>query len=178
MAKDTKDDKQENEEVVEETSADTADNNLEDQIAALTQALAEAKNKQLRTMADFENYRRRIDAEKSKFGLMTNRMLVDSILDVLDDVQMAQGDEGMDLERAKELFGTFTDKLVATLRVNGVERIEINKGDDFDSSIMEAITTIPGEADNKVVDVISGAYKYANKEELLKTAKVVVSKKQ
>ncbi len=149
-----------------------------DDMAELEAALAEAKEKQLRTMADFENYRRRMDAEKSKYGLMANKMLVDSILEVLDDVQMARNDDQLDIERATELLSTFSDKLISTLRINGVERIEIKKGDAFNSEYMEAITTIPGEEDNKVVDIVSGAYKYANKDELLKTAKVVVSKKQ
>lgn len=134
--------------------------------------------KWLQTLAEFDNYRKRMDDEKSKFGLMANRMFVDSILEVLDDVQMARGDENLDLERAKSLFETFTDKLLSTLKINGVERLEIQKGDTFDSSTMEAITTMPGDEDNKVIDVISGAYKYAGKDELLKTAKVVVSKKQ
>jgi molecular chaperone GrpE len=144
----------------------------------LTQEVEQEKSRRLQLMADFENFRRRMEDERAKFGLLANRMLVGGVLEVLDDVQMAQNDKGLDLDRAKSLFTTFSDKLLGILRLNGVEKIEIKPGDDFDAATMEAITTVPGDKDNKVVDVVSSAYRYAGKEELLQTAKVVVSKKK
>lgn len=151
------------------------------QIADLQQLLEEERNKHLQARADLQNYRNRVEEEKSKYGLQANMLLVNSLLEILDDLQMALNDQDMDLARAKEVMQMFNDKTIAALDTAGVEKIEVNAGDKFDSSYMEAITTVPvedSEQDGQVVDVVSNAFKYKNKQEILKTAKVIVGKTQ
>ena len=92
-------------------------------------------------------------------------------------MQLALDDEGLDLERAKQSIQTAQDKLKGAASNAGVEAVEVKAGDDFDKEYMEAIQAIPNEEmKGKVIAVISSAYKYSNKEGVLKAAKVIVGK--
>lgn len=139
--------------------------------------LEEEKGKRLALMADFQNYQRRVNEEKSSWGAISNMALIQDVLEVSDDISLALNDDSLDLEHAKTSLKSAKDKLIdSTLRA-GVERIEINVGDEFNKEFMEAISTVQDEKQkNKVIAVISSAYKYVGKEFILRAAKVVVGK--
>ena len=133
----------------------------------------------LKLMADFQNYRKRVEQERATMALDANKMIVEDTLDVLDDVTRTIQDEQKDLARSQEMFGIIKDKLLATANNMGVEMVEIAVGDSFDSTVMEAITTVAVNDvndHNKVVAVIQPAYKYRDKEQLLRVGKVIVGK--
>ena len=151
--------------------------------ASLTEELKEQiealKSSKLQVMADFENFRKRMEEEKSKFGLMANMMIVSILLEMLDELERALTDDEIKSARATEVLKLFRDKLLSAVMAAGVEKVDIEIGAAFDSRTMEAITSIPvpDEAqEGKVIDIISSAFKYSNKDEILKTAKVVVGK--
>ncbi|MCA9386481.1 nucleotide exchange factor GrpE [Candidatus Dojkabacteria bacterium] len=147
------------------------------ELEQLQQELTEEKERRLRVMADFENFKKRIEGEKSMFGAMANMGLIQEILEINDDLQLAIDDSDLDLERAKSSITTAQEKLKATVRNAGIEAIEIKVGDDFDSSTMEAIQAVEDEKNaGKVIAVITSAYKYADKDGILKPAKVIVGK--
>jgi molecular chaperone GrpE len=138
-------------------------------------ALATAKN--LSLMADFENFRRRTESEKSAFVAMGNAMLVNEIAQIYDDLQMALNDESLNLESARAAITSAQSKINSGLQVAGVQQITINKGDKFDSSTMEAIAQLTvANMQGLVIDVVSSGLKYANKDGLIRSAKVVVGK--
>jgi molecular chaperone GrpE (heat shock protein) len=138
----------------------------------------QARSQLLQLMADFENHRKRTDSEKAKYSLLGNMMLVGQIMEIVDDIQLALNDQDLDLERARQMLEINRDKLLGGLQIAGVQKIEVQKGDKFDATMMEAVTSITGEASNSgtVADVISAGFKHGQTSEILKTAKVVVYK--
>lgn len=163
----------------EASQADKRLAELETQVASLTTQLQEAQNAKLLARADLDNYRKQMEAEKAKFGAIANMQLVLSIFEIVDDILLANQDPELDLTRAKEMLGIVNDKLSTSLQIAGLEKVAVNIGDKFDSSTMEAVTTIPVEAadkDQTVVSVISSAYRYRGLAEVLRHAKVVVGK--
>ncbi|MFS8131373.1 MAG: nucleotide exchange factor GrpE [Candidatus Dojkabacteria bacterium] len=138
----------------------------------------EEKRKRLQLMSDFQNYQKRVEQEKAVFGAMANMSLIQEILEVFDDINLALSDNELTLEHAKSSMKSAQDKLVTAIDIAGVERIPVNIGDEFDKERMEAISTVPGtpEQQGKVIAVISSAFKYKNKDGVLKPAKVVVGK--
>lgn len=147
-----------------------------EQLKAKLAAETEAK---LLARADLENYRRRMDAERTKFGAMANMMIIQQLLEIMEDLQLAKNDSDMDLGRAQDILKILNDKLNIALTVAGVETIAINKGNKFDPSIAEAITSVPTEDEalnNTVADVVSLPVRFKADGSLLKTGKVVVNK--
>ena len=142
-----------------------------------SQLLEEEKSRRLQLMADFENFKKRMEQERATFGAIANMGLIQQILEIHDDLQLAISDANLDKDSAIESIKTAQDKIKGAAKLAGVEAVEIKIGDDFDSSKMEAITTVPDEKNkNKVVAVISSAYKYVGKDGIIKAAKVVVGK--
>ncbi len=152
---------------------------MEDSNLDLQALLEEEKGKRLALMADFQNYQRRVSEEKSNWGAISNMALIQDLLEVSDDISLALNDETLDLDHSKTSLKSAKDKLVDSVLRAGVERIEINVGDEFNKEFMEAISTIPVKNDkekNRVIAVISSAYKYVGKDFVLRAAKVVVGK--
>jgi molecular chaperone GrpE len=148
-----------------------------DQLSELMKLLEEEKNRRIQLMADFENFKKRMEQERATFGAIANMGLIQQILEIHDDLQLAISDANLDKDSAIESIKTAQDKIKRAATLAGVEAVEIKIGDDFDSSKMEAITTVPDEKNkNKVVAVISSAYKYVGKDGIIKAAKVVVGK--
>lgn len=149
------------------------------EIEKLSKELQEEKELKLGLMADFENFRKRVESEKAKFGAIANMAIIKQIMEILDDIQLAENDKQADLRRYQEVMQILKDKLIAALLTSGVEKLSIASGDKFDPTTMEAITSVPSNEnmeDNCVVEVVSQAYKYAGEDTLLKTAKVIVAK--
>lgn len=139
--------------------------------------LENEKNKKLQLMADFENYKKRIEKERATFAAMANLALIQEILEVSDDIDLALSDADLNLERAKESLNNAKSKLSESVKLAGVEKIEIKKGDVFNKDIMEAISVVPDpNFKNKVIAVISSAYKYKDREGVIRPAKVIVGK--
>jgi molecular chaperone GrpE len=151
---------------------------MDPEIQKLQQDLEDLQNARMQLMADFDNYRKRMDSEKAKFGALANIQLITQLLDILDDVQLAINDNTQN-EESKHVLQIVNDKLMNSLSSVGVQKIAVNSGDKFDSTIMEAITTVPTEIKdqhNVVAQVISSAFRYAQEDTLLKSAKVIVYK--
>jgi len=140
--------------------------------------IEEEKRKRLQLMSDFQNYQKRVEQEKAMFGAMANMSLIQEILEVFDDINLALSDAELTLEHATSSMKSAQDKLVTAIEMAGVERIPVSVGDDFDKEKMEAISTVPGDDSQKgkVIAVISSAFKYKNKDGILKPTKVVVGK--
>ena len=144
----------------------------------LQSQLQEEQMKRIQVMADFQNYQRRIEQEKATWGAVSNMGLIREMLEVYDDIHLALNDENLTLEHAKVSMKSAQDKLVLAVTAAGVEVIDVRVGDIFDKEKMEAVSTIVAgdEQKGKVIAVISSAYKYKDREFILKPAKVVVGK--
>ncbi len=146
--------------------------------AKLNAALEEQKDKYLRLVAEFENYKRRTSKERTELIQTAGKEVITSLLQVLDDTDRAekQMKETNDPAQIKEGISLVFDKLRKTLKSKGLEPME-SLHQEFDVEKHEAITEIPVENKkmiDKVVDEIEKGY-YLNGK-LIRFAKVVVGK--
>lgn len=144
--------------------------------AALRNDLKETKDKYLRLYSEFENYRRRTAQEKIEMINNANKELVASILPIIDDYERAINSTIERKENQKlaiEGFELIYQKFISLLEKQGVSKMKINKGDDFDSDLHEAITETPSKNNlkGKIVDVIENGYVMDDK--IIRFAKVV-----
>ena len=153
------------------------DNKETSKIEQLELELTNEREARLRAMADLLNYKRRVEDEKAKFGAIANMQIVLSLIEILEDLSLAENDKDIS-ERGLEVIKIMQDKIKGALMLTGVEEIEGKKGDDYDPTYMEAVTTVDMGEDSKgkVVDLISKGYRYTATKQILKNAKVVVGK--
>ena len=130
----------------------------------------------LLAMADFENYKKRMERDISSIVTSHRRKLLERFLPVLDNLERALA---FDQGGGDKLRGGIEQTLrgfEAILASEGVKPIDV-KGKPFDPRVAEAIGTLPapnGVADETVLEVAEKGYTIG--EELLRPAKVLVAK--
>jgi len=137
------------------------------------------KSKRVEILADFQNFKKRVEEEKSNWTALANIGLITECLEIYDDIDRALEDPNLSLESAKQSLKSAKDKINSSITKSGVEIIPVKKGDIFNKETMEAISAIEsGNSDdkNKVVAVISSAYKYKNSDFVIKPARVIIGK--
>ncbi len=169
-------------EAVDTNQAQNADETTQQEtvseVEQLQTQLQEQKDKYLRLMAEFDNFRRRTAKENLELRQTASKDVVISLLDVLDDVDRAEKQlHGKDdIEVQKEGVQLVFNKIRSALQNKGVKAMEsINT--DFDVEKHEAITEVnaPTEAlKGKVLDEVQKGY-YLN-DKIIRFAKVVVGK--
>ncbi len=148
----------------------------ENELERLQTELVEQKDKYLRLMAEFDNFRRRTSKERLELIQTAGKDVVVSLLDVLDDCDRAEKTlhSNSDIEIQKEGIQLVFNKIRTTLQAKGLKAMEsINT--DFDVEKHEAITEIPApkpELKGKVLDEVTKGY-YLN-DKIIRFAKVVV----
>ena len=150
----------------------------EDPITKLEAELQEQKDKYLRLMAEFDNYRRRTSKERLELIQTAGKDVIVSMLDLLDDCDRAekQLQSSDDIAAQKEGIQLVFNKLRSTMQSKGVKVME-SIHEDFDVEKHEAITEIPAPTEDlkgKVIDDIIKGY-YLN-DKIIRFAKVVVGK--
>src|SRR5688500_12943921 len=149
----------------------------ESAIEKLKMELAEAQDKYLRKVAEFDNFRRRNAKERMELIQTAGREVITDLLDVLDDSERAQKqlETTDDIQQIKEGIQLVFGKLRNTLIAKGLKPMDA-RGKDFDADLHEAISEIEaGEPlKGKVVDEIQKGY-YLN-DKIIRFAKVVVGK--
>jgi molecular chaperone GrpE len=171
----------ENNENKAENSPETAPETQEAPLSELEQIkldLADQKDKYLRLMAEFENFRRRTAKERLDLIQTAGKDVIVSMLDVLDDCDRAekQLNSADDISVQKEGIQLVFNKVRSTLQSKGVTAMEsLHK--DFNVELHEAITEVPvtdNKQKGKVVDEITKGYFLNDK--IIRFAKVVVGK--
>ncbi|MCA6454220.1 MAG: nucleotide exchange factor GrpE, partial [Chitinophagaceae bacterium] len=125
--------------------------------------LQEQKDKYLRLMAEFDNFRRRTAKERLELMQTAGKEVIISLLEVLDDCDRAekQLQASDDITLQKEGIQLVFNKLRSTLQAKGVKVME-SVNTDFDVEKHEAITEIPApnaDMQGKVMDeVVKGYY--------------------
>ena len=141
---------------------------------SLKNDLLETKDKYLRLYSEFENYRRRTTKEKVEMINSANKELISLLLPVIDDFERAiKLTSKENLDTSMEGFELIFQKLNSLLEKQGVKKMEIKTGDDFDPDFHEAITKIASKKNlkGKIVDVIENGYMLDDK--VIRFAKVV-----
>lgn len=149
------------------------------EVDQLKAEVAESKDKYLRLYSEFENFRRRTSKEKLELIGSANKDLMAEMIPVVDDFERAMKalEAKPDLDAAMEGMDLIYQKFKKTLENKGLSKMEIEKGNDFNAELQEAITEIPAGDDlaGKVVDVVENGY-FLN-EKVVRFAKVVTGAK-
>lgn len=173
----------ENEAAAEETESTEETLNQEkeedtketDPLAEAEEQIAKLKDQLLRTIAEFENYKKRTLKEKTELILNGGEKTITAILPVLDDFERALADTNTDDPAAiKKGMDLIFKKFIKTLEGLGVHKIE-TEDKDFDVDFHEAIAMVPGMGDDKkgkVIDCVQTGYMLNDK--VIRHAKVAV----
>lgn len=148
----------------------------EDPLQATLKELAETKDKYLRMLADFENYKKRTLKEKTELILNGGEKTITAILPVLDDMEraMANAEKAETKEALEEGWELICQKFQKTLEGLGLKRIDTDNA-DFNVDFHEAIALVPGLGDDKkgkVIDCTQAGYTLNDK--VIRHAKVAV----
>ena len=150
--------------------------NLQNKIDELTSEVEKEKDQFLRLFAEFENYKKRTSKERLELYKTASQEVVTALLAVVDDFERALA-EMKKSEKQDQLQGIelIYNKLIDILQNQGLAKMEVGQGDDFDAEIHEAITQIPAENEKmkgKIIDIIEFGYKLGDK--IIRYPKVVV----
>ena len=172
---------QENAESGSSEQSDEKENNAENQESndsSHEKDYEDMRNKYLRLVAEFDNYRKRTNREKLELINTAGGKVISELLPVLDDFDRAKATA--DDENTEEVFSEGVslvyEKLYKTLFHLGLKAMQ-SKGAAFDPELHEAITEIATpneEMKGKIVDVIEEGYLLNDR--IIRHAKVVVGK--
>lgn len=159
-----------------DNSADemTAEPTIEEQLEAAKKEVEQYKDKYLRAVAEFDNYRKRTLKEKAELLLNGSEKAVCAFLPILDDFERAIADKTEDVNAIKEGMQIIFNKFNKTLESLGVKKIE-TEGKDFNVDFHEAVAMVPGMGDDKkgkVIDCVQTGYQLNDK--VIRHAKVAV----
>ena len=133
-------------------------------IEALNAKITELTNDLQRTRADFENFRKQIDAQKENEKKATQLRTVYKVLPLLDDLDRAIGSyaELKPLEKTLE----------KTLNELALKKIESKEGQEFNPDLHDAMM-VDGEGEKEVIaETLRAGYYYEG--EILRPAMVKV----
>lgn len=147
-----------------------------DPLQKAQEELESLKDKYLRTVAEFDNYRKRSLKEKTELVLNGGEKTITAILPVLDDMEraVANADKADSVKALEEGWELIFKKLRTILERLGVKKIDTDDK-EFDVDFHEAIAMVPGMGDDKkgkVVDCVQTGYTLNDK--VIRHAKVAV----
>jgi molecular chaperone GrpE len=158
-----------------ETAADSQDT-LRAEVEAKAREAAEAHDRYLRALADFDNFRRRVAREREEWRRQAQEELVREILPILDNF-----DRALAAEPSRGADGGFRAgvELIHRDFLNALERIGVRpfgaRGESFDPQRHEAVGRVERAdvADHTVVDEMQRGYLFHDR--VLRPAQVVVA---
>ena len=161
-----------------EEAPETADTDLPDAPELPQQQLEELKDKHLRLLAEFDNFKKRNARERLELISTAGQEVIVDLLPVLDDFDRAikTSEKAIDAEVLKEGTKLIHEKLKGLLQQRGLKEMD-SIGKPFDAEFHEAITEIPAADESQkgmVVDEIEKGYYLKGK--IIRYAKVVVGK--
>ena len=145
-------------------------------LEASTRQAAEAQDRYLRTLADFDNFRRRVSREREEWRRQAQEDLLREILPALDNFDRALGSEG-----GRDTAGGFRAgvELIHRDFLKALERVGVRPfsavGEVFDPQRHEAVARVdrPDVPDHTVVNEVQRGYLIGDR--VLRPARVVVA---
>lgn len=161
----------------EENAADTDKENEEkDPLAEALKEIEILKDKYLRSVAEFDNYRKRTLKEKTELILNGSEKAVQAFLPIIDDMERAieNAEKTDDIEVIREGMKLIHQKTNKTMESLGVKGIKTEDA-DFDTDYHEAVAMVPGMGDDKKGKVLDCVQKgYTLNDKVIRHAKVAV----
>ncbi len=150
---------------------------LEEKIQLLETELENWKEKTLRLSAELQNLRRRYDREMSNTIIYANQKLIESIIPVVDELELAlkSSDKNKNFEAFHNGVEMIYHKLLQILEKEGVTPIQAT-GKKFDYNLHEAVMVQEktGVESGTILEVVQKGYLF--KDRVLRHAKVIVAK--
>ena len=156
--------------------AEQATDQTEDELEQITQKCNELNDKNLRLMAEFDNYRKRTLKERMDLLKTAGEGILVNMLPLVDDFERAMKamETSEDVQAIKEGIDLIYNKFVAYLLQNGVKAIpDVNE--PFNTDLHEAITTFPAPSEDmkgKIIDCATKGYMLNDK--VIRFSKVIV----
>ena len=147
---------------------------LEAELAAAKAKAEDNYNKFLLAMADFENYKKRIERQFADIVVAGKKSLLGKFLPVADNLERALGHKD-NLESLHAGISQTLRVFENVLASEGVKAIEV-KGKPFDPKVAEAIGTQSREGVDDDIVLEEAQHGYMIGEELLRPAQVIVNK--
>lgn len=145
----------------------------EEQLVIIKQLYEKETENKLRVMADFQNFKKRIEMQQREFSEMANKLLINQVIDVIDDCHRAMNNDNHDG------IQLIIDKLKYLLKDQGLEETPIKVGDKFNPETMEAVATTPvleGQEVGTVVHIDQLGYTYQTSRKIYRPSRVIISK--
>ncbi len=148
----------------------------DDNMSLLNDEIAELKDKYLRLVAEYDNFRKRTAKEKMELLISGTTSVLEGFLPVIDDLERAVAalQNAKDMDAVVEGINLIYQKLLDYIKGKGVVEIEaINQ--PFNTDLHDAVTKFPVTEDDKkgiVIDVVQKGYTLNDK--VIRYAKVVV----
>ncbi len=147
------------------------------EIETLKAQVAESKDRYVRLMAEFDNFRRRTAKEQLDLIDTANAKLLEKLSEVLDNFERAahpDNNKQKDYDAFAKGIQMIHDQFAKILKDAGLEQLD-PVGEPFDPNYHEALMRQASDKipESHVIQVFQKGYKLKNK--LLKTAKVIVS---
>ncbi len=160
----------------QEPEQTTEQDEEKDPLTAAEEKIAALKDQYLRTLAEFDNFKKRTLKEKTELIQNGSEKTITAILPVLDDMEraVANADKAESIQTLEEGWELIFKKLLAALEKLGVRKIEADN-QDFNVDYHEAIAMVPGMGDDKkgkVIDCVQTGYTLHDK--VIRHAKVAV----
>ena len=157
-------------------STEQAADQIEDELVVMAQKYAELNDKNLRLMAEFDNYRKRTLKERLDLLKTASEKVLADMLPLVDDFERAikATETSEDIQAVKDGVDLIYTKFIAFLLQNGVKVIN-TENEIFNTDLHEAITTFPTPSEDmkgKIIDCASKGYTLNDK--VIRFSKVVV----
>jgi molecular chaperone GrpE len=150
-----------------------------EEVERMAGQLVENRDKYVRLLADFDNFRRRANKERQDLVTYGHENLVKDLLSTVDNldraIEHAQQSDGGNLASLLQGVELVQRELYAVLAQHEVRVIEA-EGRPFDPSLHEAMAQVPDDSvpANTVIEVLQKGYQLRDR--LLRPARVVVAK--
>jgi len=143
-------------------------------VAALEAELAQERDRHLRALADFDNYRKRVRRDLADAQATARFDLIQRLLPTLDNLERALAAHGTRVSSLRQGIQMVHDQLREVLASQGLAAVEA-VGSPFDPNVHEGVFAMPSDAvpPGYVVQEIERGYLLADR--VLRPAKVVVS---
>ena len=166
---------------LEEAEAEQPEKSPEELLEESRAEVAEWQDTALRAMAEFENYKKRMERERATMLKYSGEPIFRELLPVVDNLERAVGQGIVDGVEAEQNLTALLEGVELTLKSlqSTLEKFEVKPidsiGQPFDPTVQEALSMEASESipANHVVSEFENGYHY--KDRLLRAARVVVS---
>ncbi|MCX6120535.1 MAG: nucleotide exchange factor GrpE [Ignavibacteriales bacterium] len=147
---------------------------LATEIQRLEEELTNERDRHLRTLAEFKNYRRRIERDGNKFAETAIRKILLSFLDIIDDIEHALQSTSEDERPIADGIKMIHQKFLALLKKEDVRPL-VSIGEKFDPELHEAVAMVKRKGVDHGIIIDDMRRGYFWKKELLRPAQVCIA---